>query len=54
MPHESEIIHLKSITQPVIFGEHADPHEAAHKSKCRVWWFAALPVLTFILGLLIG
>jgi hypothetical protein len=48
MPHETEII-IKSIKQPVVFGEH-DPN---HKTKCRVWWFALLPVLTFLLGLAI-
>lgn len=50
MPHLTEVT-VKSLMQPVIFGDHADPHSAGHKTKCRVWWFALLPVLTFLLGL---
>lgn len=45
MPHETEIV-IRSFAQPVHFGEHRKP------TKCRVWWFAVLPVVTFILGLL--
>jgi hypothetical protein len=50
MPHETEIV-IRSIKQPVLFGDHADSHDAGHATKCRVWWFAALPVVTFLIGL---
>lgn len=50
MPHETTII-IQKLTQPVAFGEHA--HDAK-PPKCRVWWFAALPLVTFVIGLLAG
>jgi hypothetical protein len=53
MPHETEII-IKSLTQPVRFGE-APAHEEDHKpAKCRVWWFPAALVVAFVVGALVG